>query len=153
MGRPTKGLYAEALLNAYYFVMSVYGWIRWYSNKENESSVAITHTNKKEWQVTAAIVVAGWIIFYTLLVKFTNSNVAPADAFVATTACAGMWLLAKHKIENWVLLNISNIVAIPLLMYKGLAMTSLLTVFLFIVAVFGYFKWRKLYALSHKPAA
>jgi nicotinamide mononucleotide transporter len=68
---------------------------------------------------------------------------------VSATACAGMWLLAKHKIENWILLNISNAIAIPLLVYKGIPLTACLTLFLFIVACFGYFNWRKQYRVLH----
>jgi nicotinamide mononucleotide transporter len=52
--------------------------------------------------------------------------------------------LAKRKIENWILLNISNLFAIPLLFYKELPLYALLTIFLFIVAVFGYFDWLKI---------
>ena len=29
MGKPSVGLYAEAMLNVYYFIMSVYGWALW----------------------------------------------------------------------------------------------------------------------------
>ena len=55
-----------------------------------------------------------------------------------------MWLLAKRKIENWILLNISNAFAIPLLAYKHLHLYAILTLFLFIVAVFGYFEWKRI---------
>jgi nicotinamide mononucleotide transporter len=150
MGKPSTGLYAEALLNAYYFIMSIYGWWRWYRNKENENPVAITRNSKMEWVITVAIVVIAWGAFYSLLDRFTDSNVPATDAFVSATACAGMWLLAKHKVENWILLNISNIVAIPLLVYKGLALTAVLTIILFVVAVLGYIRWERLYELSHK---
>jgi len=66
------------------------------------------------------------------------------DAWVSATAWAGMWLLAKRKIENWILLNVSNAFAIPLLLYKQLPLFAALTLFLFIVAIFGYYQWRKL---------
>jgi nicotinamide mononucleotide transporter len=65
------------------------------------------------------------------------------DAFVSSTAWAGMWLLARRKMENWVFLNISNLFAIPLLFYKKLPMFAALTVFLFVVAIFGYFEWKR----------
>ncbi len=143
------GLYAETLLNGYYLVMSIYGWARWQKNKENMSAVAISHNNKTDWLVTAGIVAGGFIILYLTLSNFTDSNVPLLDAIVTSFAWAGMWLLAKHKIENWVLLNISNAIAVPLLVYKGLPMTALLTVILFTVAVFGYFRWRKLYRQQH----
>jgi len=149
MGKPTVGLYAEAMLNVYYFVMSVYGWWRWYEHHENESARAISHNTRRDWIITGAIVAIGWLVLYLLLSKFTNSNVPALDAFVSATACAGMWLLAKHKIENWILLNISNAIAIPLQIYKGIPFTAFLTLFLFIVAIFGYFKWKKLYRTQH----
>lgn len=142
------GLYAEALLNGYYLAMSIYGWVRWAINKEDKSASAISHNNKKDWLVSLSIVGLGFIVLYYTLSNFTDSDVPVADAIVSAFAWAGMWLLAKHKIENWIFLNISNIIAIPLLMYKGIPLTALLTVILFTVAVFGYFRWRKLYRLQ-----
>jgi len=151
MGKPSVGLYAEALLNAYYFIMSIYGWIKWYKGHESESARAITSNTPKDWAIVAGIVAIGWCVLYYLLSTYTNSDVSVWDAIVSSTACAGMWLLAKHKLENWILLNISNAIAIPLLIHKHLPLTACLTLFLFIVAVSGYIRWRKLYLQSHKP--
>lgn len=139
------GLYAETLLNAYYFIMSVYGWGRWMKNKENNRSSAISYCDTNDWVVTFAIVILGFSILCVTLDNYTDSTVPLADALVSAFAWAGMWLLAKHKIENWILLNISNAIAVPLLLYKGLPLTAVLTVILFIVALFGYLRWRKLY--------
>jgi len=134
------GLYAESALNVYYLVMSVYGWYYWLK-KRGELSVKITWTTRSEWTITLLIVFVGWGILYVILKNFTTSNVPVWDAWVSSTAWAGMWLLAKRKVENWILLNISNLFAIPLLWYKHLIMFSALTLFLFIVAIFGYFDW------------
>jgi nicotinamide mononucleotide transporter len=139
----TSGLYAESLLNGYYIVMSIYGWWYWVKKKD-KPLVPITFTNKKEWQTVAAIVAGGFIVLYLTLKNFTPSTVPLCDAFVSATAWAGMWLLAKRKVENWILLNISNAVAIPLLFYKHLPLYAALTIFLFVVAVHGYFQWKKL---------
>lgn len=137
------GLYAEQMLNLYYLVMSVYGWAHWSRNK-NEPSLPITYATGKEWTITILIVGIGFVLLYVVLTGFTDSNVPIWDAWVSATAWAGMWLLAKRKIENWVLLNISNAFAIPLLAYKGLHLYALLTLFLFIVAVFGFFEWKRI---------
>lgn len=134
------GLYAESALNVYYLVMSVYGWYYWLK-KRGEEPVKITWTTRSEWTITLLIVFVGWGILYVILKNFTTSNVPVWDAWVSSTAWAGMWLLAKRKLENWILLNISNLFAIPLLWYKHLIMFSALTLFLFIVAIFGYFDW------------
>ncbi|MGN6249585.1 MAG: nicotinamide riboside transporter PnuC [Ginsengibacter sp.] len=143
----TSGLYAESLLNFYYVIMSIYGWWYWY-RKKDEPPVPITYTNRKEWKTVAGIVVGGFIFLYFILKNFTPSTVPFWDAFVSATAWAGMWLLAKRKLENWILLNISNTVAIPLLFYKHLAMYSVLTIFLFIVAVQGFFEWKKMIQIN-----
>jgi nicotinamide mononucleotide transporter len=143
-------LYAEATLNAYYFLMSVYGWYHW-AKKDAGPAVPISRATAGDWMITAAITLMGWGLFYYLLSTFSNSDVPLIDGFVSATACAGMWLLAKRKVENWLVLNVSNLVAIPLLFHKRLLPTAVLTIFLFIVAVLGYFSWQKIYN-QHKQA-
>jgi nicotinamide mononucleotide transporter len=140
----TAGLYAESILNVYYVVMSIYGWIFWLTKRGN-TPVKITWTTKKEWVIVGLIVFVGWLILYLVLKYFTDSTVPVWDSFVSSTAWAGMWLLARRKIENWVLLNISNLFAIPLLFHKNLPLFGLLTLFLFVIAIWGYFEWRTIY--------
>lgn len=135
-------LYAESALNVYYVVMSIYGWVHWIKRRD-APPVKITYSNKNEWLISLAISLGGWAVLYVLLKNFTPSNVPVWDAFVSSTAWAGMWLLARRKMENWVFLNISNLFAIPLLFYKKLPMFAVLTVFLFVVAIFGYFEWKR----------
>jgi nicotinamide mononucleotide transporter len=137
------GLFAECLLNGYYVIMSIYGWWYWV-RKKNIPPVSITYCSTKEWLQVIVFTIAGFVLLAILLKKFTPSTVPLMDAWVSATAWVGMWLLAKRKIENWILLNISNIFAIPLLFYKQLALYSVLTIFLFVVAVFGYIEWRKI---------
>jgi nicotinamide mononucleotide transporter len=137
------GLYAECLLNGYYVAMSIYGWYYWVQ-KRNEPPVKVSYANRREWVTTLMIVFLGWGILYLLLINYTTSTVPVWDAWVSSTAWAGMWLLARRKIENWILLNVSNLFAIPLLYHKHLILFMLLTVFLFIVAIFGYVDWRKI---------
>ncbi|MGE7773119.1 nicotinamide riboside transporter PnuC [Chitinophaga sp. NPDC101104] len=143
--KPGVGLYAEAGLNAYYFIMSVYGWYNWTRQKDGHDAVGISWMSRRDWQIALGIVVVGWVFIWWVLRSFTDSTVPILDALVSATAWSGMWLLAKRKIENWVMLNVSNFIAVPLLLYKGLAPTAVLTVILFIVAVNGYFHWRRIY--------
>ncbi len=136
-------LYAESLLGMYYIVMSFYGWWYWIA-KRNEPVIEITYASKQDWFVVISIVSLGWLILYAILKLFTPSTVPLWDAWVTSTAWAGMWLLAKRKIENWILLNISNAFAIPLLFMKALPLYAVLTSILFLVACVGYFDWKKI---------
>jgi nicotinamide mononucleotide transporter len=136
-----SGLFAEAVLSLYYVVMSIYGWWYWVK-KKNKPLVQISYTTRKEWTTVFAIVVGGYALLFFILNYYTPSTVPHWDAWVTSTAWAGMWLLAKRKVENWILLNISNAFAVPLLLHKDLPLYALLTVILFIVAVQGYFSWK-----------
>lgn len=143
--QPSVKLYADASLNIYYLAMSIYGWIFWSRrNAKQEEIVKVSRASQKELQAAIGIVTIAFILLYLVLNHWTDSNTPVWDAFVSATAWAGMWLLAKRKIENWILLNISNATAIPLLFYKHLPLTALLTAFLFIVAVLGYLKWNRI---------
>ncbi len=136
-------LYAEAALSLYYIVMSFYGWYHWIK-KRHQPPVKVSYNTAEEWLITLGISIGGWGVLYLLLKHFTPSTVPVWDALVSSTAWAGMWLLARRKIENWLLLNISNLFAVPLLFYKQLPLFALLTIVLFIIAIFGYFDWRNI---------
>lgn len=141
---PSTGLYAEASLNGYYLVMSIYGWVLWSVKKGKKETIYISKSSGKDYKIAFSIFLIGFIFLFLVLNHFTDSTVPYMDAFVSAAAWAGMWLLAKGKLENWIFLNVSNAVAIPLLFYKGMPLTGLLTLFLFIVAVFGFFNWKRL---------
>lgn len=135
-------LYAETLLQGYYLLMSIYGWVNW-GNGSASGASQITLSKRQEKWITWGIALLGWGLLYLVLDTFTDSDVPILDAFVSSTAWAGMWLLAKRKLENWIWLNVSNLVAIPLLLYKQLFLFSILTLILFVVAIFGYLDWKK----------
>ena len=132
------GLYAESALSAYYIIMSVYGWYLW-MQREGEPPVKIDWATRNDWMITLLIALGGWGVIYLVLHHFTPSTVPVWDAWVSSTAWAGTWLLARRRIENWIVLNVSNLFAIPLLFHKNLALFSALTIFLFIVAVIAFF--------------
>lgn len=142
-------LYAETLLHGYYLVMSIYGWAMW-KNRSSSGASQISRSSPKDQKITWSIALGGWVLLYFVLRIFTDSDVPVIDAFVSSTAWAGMWLLAKRKLENWIWLNISNIVAIPLLFHKQLILVSFLTLFLFVVAIFGYLDWKKELEKKHE---
>lgn len=142
--RPQTGLYADASLNVYYLVMSIYGWIKWSKTRHANQIVVVTHATRSDWTTAVLITIVAFATLFTVLYTLTDSTVPVWDSIVSAFAWSGMWLLAKRKVENWLFLNISNAIAIPLLFYKQMPLTALLTAFLFTIAVFGYFKWRRL---------
>ena len=138
-----SALYADILLHMYYLVMSIYGWLYWKYGKQ-KAEAPISWSTQSEHLKAIGIVLGCFGLMSYWLYFHTDSDVPIWDAIVSAFAWAGMWLMARRKIENWVYLNISNIISIPLLMYKELYIYAGMSVFLFIVGTSGYLKWRKL---------
>jgi nicotinamide mononucleotide transporter len=137
-------LYGDILLNLYYFGMSIYGWFYWKFGKQKKAT-PISYSSKVEHIKALGIVAICFTVMAYWLHFHTNSNVPIWDAIVSAFAWAGMWLMAKRKMENWIYLNVSNVIAIPLLFYKELYVYAGLTIFLFFVGVSGYIKWQKIF--------
>lgn len=136
-------LYADIILSLYYLVMSIYGWFYWKFGKY-AAQTPISYSSRSEHLKALGIVLTCFTLMSYWLRFHTDSDVPFWDAWVSGFAWAGMWLMAKRKMENWIFLNISNTIAIPLLIYKELYVYAGLTIFLFIVGTSGYFKWRKI---------
>lgn len=138
-------LYAEALLQSYYLIMGIYGWVHWRHLAAAEPTVSIRKMNKQDAFITITITMLGFFFLGILLDNYTTSDVPYWDSITASIAFAGTWLLTRKVLENWIVLNISNIIALPLYIHKDLYPTALLTVILIIIAILGYMKWKKDY--------
>ncbi len=139
------GLLGEVLINGYYFIMSVYGWYIWTRKVNVNQYTPISRTTKKEHQLSVLIFVGSLIFVYFIYRTFdmwTNWT-AYVDTLTTAIFFVGMWLMAKRKIENWLYWIVGDIISVPLYFYKGYTLSSLLYLILTIIAVFGYFAWKK----------
>jgi len=144
-------LYADSLLNIYYFIMSVYGWYNWVQKKDGEHyTFPISWCSKKELVFGIGFFLLFWGVIYFVLIKLTNSNTPVLDSLVSASAVTAMWWMAKRKIENWIAWIFSNIIAIPLNFYKGLMLFTLMYVLFLLLAWWGYIEWKKKFNLENK---
>ena len=137
-------LYADATLNIYYFIMSVYGWYNWVQKKDAEHyTYPISWCSKKELTTGISIFLFSWALIYYTLIRITDSNTPILDSLVSASAVVSMWWMAKRKIENWLAWIFSNIVAIPLNFYKEFYLFSAMYVLFLVLAVWGFIDWKK----------
>jgi nicotinamide mononucleotide transporter len=142
-------LYADAGINLFYFVMSVYGWYNW-AIKKNQPILHITACNNKDWYISIGFFFVSLLIIVFLLKVFKKDDmeywstfVPYIDTFVTSVFIVGMWLMARKKIENWILWIIGDVISIPLFIYKGLAFTGFQFMVFLVLAVMGYISWKK----------
>lgn len=139
------GLVGDMLINGYYTTMSVYGWYIWTRKKENQPEFPISKVTTKEIYygiVIFIITIVFVIVVYKYFNKFTHWT-AYVDTFTTGIFFVGMWLMAKRKIENWILWIIGDFVSVPLYFYKGYTLTSIQYVIFTIIAIYAYLEWKK----------
>ena len=140
------GLLGDMLINAYYFAMSIYGWYIWTRKTKTgpDHYTPITTMNKKEKKQTVWIFLAAGffvVLTYQFFGKW-NSWTAYADTLTTALFFVGMWLMAKKKLENWIIWIIADLISIPLYLHKELIFSSILYLTMTIIAIYGYKAWK-----------
>lgn len=138
-------LYGDLIINFYYTIMSVLGWYLWSKTKDGHDEFPISIINRKEILVSTlifTITLTFVALVYHFFDKFTDWT-AYVDALTTGLFFVGMWLMAKRKIENWILWIIADAISIPLYFYKGLTFSSFQFILFTIIAILGYKEWKR----------
>ena len=141
------------VINAYYFVVSIYGWYYW-TRKNNNEYTPITKLNisdKKNMLLIAVLSCLFVSLMYTYFDKWSGV-VSYVDILTTSIFFVGMWLMAKRKIESWIYWIIGDIISVPLYFYKGLAFTSFQYFIFTFIAIAGYYKWKSIYNRKNQIA-
>lgn len=165
-------LYGDLIINIYYTIMSLYGWYIWSKIIDNKQHhIPISRTNKTDkikafgiFAFTSIFVIVVYRYYNVMpnnlgfsdsinyaITKLTSGNLTNfrqgtpyLDTFTTGIFFAAMWLMANKKIENWILWIAGNIASIPLYFVKGYGFTGIQYSIFLILAIQGYFSWRKL---------
>jgi nicotinamide mononucleotide transporter pnuC len=160
-------LWGDMLINAYYTVMSVYGWVLWAKNAHNQQ-ISISPTTRKDWQVCIGLglfsllfVVGVYYLKPFIRNDFSMEGVQLGfhnflfteyiDVFTTAIFLVGMWLMAKRKLENWLFWILGDLVSVPLYLKKGMFFTSFQYLLFTIIAIMGYLEWKRLLHKSLLP--
>lgn len=139
-------LYADFGMQIYYILAAVYGFLYWqFGRKKKENiEVPITRFPKQKILPTLFIFLLLWGAIYYVLITFTNSNVPVLDSFGNVLSIVGLWALAKKYIEQWWIWVVADIELSALYIYKNIPFTAGLYALYAIIAVAGFYKWKKM---------
>jgi nicotinamide mononucleotide transporter len=138
-------LLGDMMINFYYVLMSVYGWYHWTRTKNDTVQFPISRmtVSEKKWSVIIFLLTILFVVaVYTFFDKFTHWT-SYVDTLVTGIFFVGMWLMARRKVENWILWILGDIISIPMYFAKGYTFTSIQYFIFTIIAVFGYIEWKK----------
>jgi len=149
-------LYSDLFEQFYFLITSFYGWYLWLNLKgkkeRNEGELKITKNTLKSKITYITITLLG-----TLLLTYFMKNVhlyfptiftEPAsypfiDAFTTVLSFVATILLAKKKVDSWILWILVDIIGIWLYYVKGVKFISLEYLIFLGLATNGLFKWKK----------
>ena len=146
-------LYADAGLQCYYLIVSVFGWYWWINSgkrkvdsgrlDKNRETLKVTRIKKKTAFCLGAIFLICYLAMWQLLDRVTDSPVPAADAFITTLSAVATWMLARKIFEHWYLWIVVNFAAVILFFYRGLYPTIVLYAVYCIMSFVGYKEWKK----------
>lgn len=147
-------LYMQVLLNLFYLVMAVYGFIDWRRGRTGSGDVRIESWSVNQHVMAAALVIIASAINGWMLTRWTDSPAPYLDSFVTWGSFVTTWMVARRIIENWLYWIVVDGAAAWLYFSQGLLPTTLLFIIYLGIVVRGYFVWRREQALQRvAPAA
>ena len=140
----------QALLNAYYVAMAVYGFWLW---RKQATQVQGTQTQSLSvstlrWRQHALFIVVGVVLssLVSLYLQKTGQSQSPQlDAYTTVFSVMNTWLMAKKVLENWLYWVVIDAAATVLYFQTSYYATMLLFVLNTIMAIAGYMAWVKLH--------
>ena len=140
-------LLGDMIINAYFFFMSIYGWLHWSYKIDGQIINKVSYGSKNDYIIVSFIFLISLVlisIIYKLFNLFT-SWAAYIDTLTTGIFFVAMWLMARRKIESWIFWIIGDLISIPLYLYKGLAISTIQYFIFTIIAIMGYKSWLKIY--------
>lgn len=143
-------IYADMGLNIYYVAISIYGWREWakgnnpaQTETSNDSSIIYRHTTLPLLVRIVAVIVALQLLIYAILRYLTDSPIPIGDAFTTAVGIVATWMLARRIIEHWLFWVVVNFVSVYLYYLRELYPTMLLYTAYGLLALIGYYTWKK----------
>jgi nicotinamide mononucleotide transporter len=144
-------LWYESILNIFYVVLGVYGWVQWAKEKKEgwdankKAEVIISKIPARLLLICVSIAVGGGVILGLISSSVTESSFAYSDAMLTSFSVVATWMTAKKFIENWLFWVAIDACSAALYIVKGPGMylAAVLFIFYTFMAAAGYFAWKK----------
>ena len=138
-------LWGQAGRQIFFFIVSVYGWIRWYQFSKRagaEDKVGV----KPRWagwsgrlQLLVGAVVL-WTLSYFIL-KALGSWGPIADAWILTGSILATYGMARGWVEFWLIWIAVDLVGVPLLLIAGYYPSALMYIVYGAFCIIGFISW------------
>ena len=150
-----SGLYANATLNVYNVVISIYGLHRWLHGGADGGEAPIVSMPRRytPWVIGAIMVMAAGLTWLLSLLGESQAIwgvgsdgfhiQACLDGLTASLSVVGMWMLARKYYQQWLCWILVEPLTVLMCVATHLWATAVLYGVYMVVAVMGYVKWKR----------
>lgn len=136
-------LYMESALNAFYFVMAIYGWWVWWSGRTDGHKRPIV-----SWPVSIHLAAIGSVVVLSaasgyLLDTRTDAAFPYVDSMTTWSAIWATFLVARKVLENWWYWLVIDVASVFIYWARDLELTAGLFVLYVIMIPFGIVSWTR----------
>ncbi len=136
-------LYSDMLLQPFFFVIQLLGWWWWLTKRDDQGQVIVERMPAYQIPVYAGAAAVCIVAVGGLMTHYTDAAVPYWDATTTVLSVIAQILLARRKLENWIVWIIVDVIAIGVYTYKGLNPTAVLYAVFLCLAIVGYVSWRR----------
>lgn len=146
------GLYADAGLQVVYFALTLIGWWMWLYGGKGHTALHVARVSPRE---AMALALSGLVMFLSLwqLLRYVGGSATLLDSLTTSLSLCAQWLLNRKRLESWYCWIAVDIIYVPLYLYKGLYLTSLLYAVFLCMATMGLLAWRRSLQEQSAPTA
>jgi len=145
-------LYADALLQVVYVIISIYGWWNWLRGGAGHSRLPITKTRMRTGLLLFLVTALSTAVMAFVLHRFTDSQVPFGDGVTTALSLTAQYMLSRKLLENWWVWMTADVIYILLYCYKALYLTGILYAVFFGMCIVGYRGWRKSFTVLRQTA-
>lgn len=136
-------LYYDVILQIFYFVLTIYGWYNWVFGKKGNAILPVKRITKTHFIYSLVIVVIAVLLFGYTAQRFTDASFPYWDALTTAGGIIATLWMARKIIENWIAWIFIDVLCTVIYIYKELYAFSVLYFIFAILAVIGYYSWKK----------
>ncbi len=136
-------LYIESILQLFYVVMAIVGWLMWKKSENDDQSI-------KKWSFKIHFInvflsgIAAVVLGY-MFDTYTEQANPYVDAFTTCYSLLATFMVTKKVLGNWVYWIVIDLVSIYLYAQRGFNLTAFQYGIFTILAVYGFMAWLKEY--------
>jgi nicotinamide mononucleotide transporter len=140
-----SNLFADMGLQFYFLAVNIYGWYFWSKKSSSETKTPVTSIKQREVILSALAIVTFTFLFGWLLFNHTTASYPYLDSFCTACSIVAQFFMARKVLQNWLLWVFVDVIYVGIYIFKGLHLTAVMYAIYIVIALIGYFDWKKEY--------